>query len=234
MSKTKINDFFSKIDEPTLVISAYNIHIFSNKVLTNNNLLIVNFHNSLLPKHRGRNSPTWTIYEMDKFAGVTWHLITNEIDKGEIIEQMSFRLDDNLNAIELSELCLDIGLKSFKKMVIHLLNNDFKSSPVKMDPKGKIRHSSEIPNNGIYNFNWSLKKGYAFLRSLDYRIYPIFPKPSLYLSNKKFDIIEYKFLDKKEVPKDLFNLTPFKTFIQVEGDNCLRMDLTKSTASYEK
>jgi len=234
LSKIKINDFFSKINQPTLVISAYNIHIFSNKVLTNKNLLIVNFHNSLLPKHRGRNSPTWTIYQMDKFAGVTWHLITNEIDKGEILEKKSFRLNDNLNAIELSELCLDVGLKSFKNIIIHLLNNDFKSSPVKVDPKEKIRLSSEIPNNGIYDFNWSLKKGYAFLRSLDYKIYPIFPKPSLYLSNKKYDVIEYKFLDKKEVPKDLFKSTSFKTFVQVEGDNCLIMDLTKSNTSYEK
>ena len=234
MSKIKINEFFSKIDQPTLVISAYNIHIFSNKVLTNNNLLIVNFHNSLLPKHRGRNSPTWAIYQMDKFAGVTWHLITNEIDKGEILKQTSFRLDDNLNAIGLSELCLDVGLKSFKNIIIHLLNNDFKTSPVKVDTNEKIRLSSEIPNDGIYDFKWSLKKGYAFLRSLDYRIYPIFPKPSLYLSNKKYDIIEYKFLDKKEVTEDLFKSTSFKTLIQVEGNNCLRMNLTKSKASYEK
>ena len=70
------------------------------------------------------------------------------------------------------------------------------------------------------------------MRSLDYRIYPIFPKPSLYLSNKKYDIIEYKFLDKKEVTEDLSQ--PLKTLIKVEGDNCLRMDLTKSNASYEK
>ena len=171
---------------------------------------------------------------MDKVAGITWHLITDEIDKGEIIEQMSFRLEDNLNAIELSELCLDVGLKSFKKMIINLLNNNFQSSSIKVDPKKIIHHSSEIPNNGIYDFNWSLKKGYAFLRSLDYRIYPIFPKPSLYLSNKKFNIVEYKFLNKKEVSKDLRNLTPFKTFLQVEGDDCLRMELTKNSASYEK
>ena len=224
----------SKIDESTLVISAHNIHIFPKKVLTNKSHLILNFHNSLLPKHRGRNSPTWTIYEMDKTAGITWHLITSEIDKGEIIEQKSFRLDDDLNAIKLSELCLTIGLKSFEKIIISLLNNDFQTYSAKVDPNEKIHHSMEIPNNGIYDFDWSLRKGYAFLRSLDYKIYPIFPKPSLYMSNKKFDIIDYKFLEKRELSIDLLNFSEVKSLILVEGDFCLRMALTKNSAPYEK
>ena len=94
LDKNELDNYFLSFTEITLVVSAYNIHIFSPKVLLNCNILIVNFHNSLLPKHRGRNSPTWAIFEMDEIAGISWHLITDKIDKGNLIKQNSFKIPE--------------------------------------------------------------------------------------------------------------------------------------------
>ena len=51
------------------------------------NKLIINYHNSLLPKHPGRFAEAWSIFEEDKKSGITWHLVVPEVDKGKIILQ---------------------------------------------------------------------------------------------------------------------------------------------------
>jgi len=48
----------------------------------------INFHPSLLPKHRGADPEFWTIKNKDKYSGMTFHYI----DKGNSVRPMSVRL----------------------------------------------------------------------------------------------------------------------------------------------
>lgn len=57
-SKKKLLQYFLKISEKTLIISANNNYIFPKEVVNKDNLKIINFHNALLPYHPGRNAPT--------------------------------------------------------------------------------------------------------------------------------------------------------------------------------
>jgi len=47
----------------------------------------INFHPSLLPRHRGCWSGFWTIFEGDEETGVTCHRMVEEFDKGRILHQ---------------------------------------------------------------------------------------------------------------------------------------------------
>jgi methionyl-tRNA formyltransferase len=198
-NKKEIDDYFLSITEKTLVVSAYNIHIFSANVVSHPKLLIINFHNSLLPKYRGRNSPSWAIFNMDTITGITWHKISDEIDKGAIIIQESLEIPKEITAIKLSELCLLSGSNMFAKIVDSLLENNFQLQINSNYDFEKIHYSNEIPNNGFYDINWKVEKGFAFLRSLDYSDYRIFPSAKLEIGGIIFDIIEYKKFFLKEL-----------------------------------
>ena len=50
---------------------------------------------------------------------------------------------------------------------------------------------SEVPNGGFYDFDWDLSKGYAFLRSMDYRGLPIMPIPRIRLEDGIYEIEDY-------------------------------------------
>ena len=146
---------------------------------------------------------------MDEIAGISWHLITNEIDKGNLIKQISFKIPEKINALQLSQLCLDAGSKCFSEILVSLITNQFKSKEIKDYKKDIVHYSNEIPNNGLFDVNWSIKKGFAFLRSLDYYIYPIFPKPIILISGTKFEIINYRYFKSDEIS----NETPFKNYL---------------------
>jgi len=49
----------------------------------------INFHPSLLPRHRGANPVAWTIRLGDPNYGVTWHRMESQYDSGPILAQRS-------------------------------------------------------------------------------------------------------------------------------------------------
>ncbi len=56
---------------------------------------IINRHNALLPKNRGRLTPFWVLYKKEKQTGVSIHFVTEGIDAGDIIVQEKFDVDSN-------------------------------------------------------------------------------------------------------------------------------------------
>jgi methionyl-tRNA formyltransferase len=55
----------------------------------------VNCHSSLLPKHRGPNPFTSVILAGEKESGVTFHIVTEEVDAGPIITQSTLTVEDD-------------------------------------------------------------------------------------------------------------------------------------------
>ncbi|HOZ47877.1 MAG TPA: methionyl-tRNA formyltransferase [Candidatus Hydrogenedentes bacterium] len=60
----------------------------------------VNVHSSLLPKHRGPNPFCWALLDGDRRAGVTFHIMDEGIDTGDIIEQVAFDIEPDDTALD--------------------------------------------------------------------------------------------------------------------------------------
>nr|HPO17332.1 formyltransferase family protein [Candidatus Hydrogenedentota bacterium] len=66
--------------------------IFRRSMLDLPNIGCVNMHSSLLPKHRGPNPFCAVILTGEQESGVTFHIMEEKIDAGDILEQASFPL----------------------------------------------------------------------------------------------------------------------------------------------
>lgn len=62
---------------------------------------VLNRHNALLPKNRGRLTPFWVMYNGDKETGVSIHFVEEGIDSGDIVVQKKYKVTkkDNFNSI---------------------------------------------------------------------------------------------------------------------------------------
>lgn len=62
---------------------------------------IINRHNALLPKNRGRLAPFWVLYKNEKETGISIHFVEEGIDCGDIIvqEQFPIKKKDNFNSL---------------------------------------------------------------------------------------------------------------------------------------
>ena len=56
---------------------------------------VINRHNALLPKNRGRLTPFWVLYKEERETGVSIHFVNKGIDAGPIIVQKKIRVAKN-------------------------------------------------------------------------------------------------------------------------------------------
>lgn len=194
-SKEAVSEYLRGLSEKTLIVSANNNFIFKKDVLCKKNLKIINFHNALLPKHCGRNAPTWAIFEMDPFTGVTWHEVDCNIDTGNIIIQKKIPIDSRTTALQLTRTCMETGIAAFAECIGSVLNEEYVPIRQDKDAESKMHCSRSIPNDGMMDFSWEIEKISAFLRSMDYGKYRLFPAPVSAIMGKQYSVTNYAIED---------------------------------------
>jgi folate-dependent phosphoribosylglycinamide formyltransferase PurN len=100
------------------VVLSLSSQIYRKKILEQ--LPILNFHPSLLPKHKGRFPIFWALYENDKMMGMTCHRVREKIDAGEIIYQEQLPIEDADNFSTLTNKLLSMAPHFILKSVAHL------------------------------------------------------------------------------------------------------------------
>jgi methionyl-tRNA formyltransferase len=217
--KKELAKYFEGISGRKLILSIHNGYIFSASITARPNFKIINFHNSLLPAHPGRNSPSWAIYDMDERAGITWHEIVHEVDKGPIIAQVSVTIDNKMTALTLTKACVNAGFDSFVKIFPSLLDNSYKSEPQVSENKFKLHYSYETPNEGILEPGWPVRKISAFLRAMDFGALPVFDKPKFLYHDNWYRVEKYEIIDDISSTEKEMSTTDNKFSFKGDGIN---------------
>ena len=94
--------FLSELQEMDIdIIVNQSQNILKSGLLSIPKIGVLNRHNALLPKNRGRLTPFWVLYNKEKETAVSIHFVTEELDGGDIIVQKRFAVGkkDNFNSI---------------------------------------------------------------------------------------------------------------------------------------
>lgn len=180
-----LDDFFKNLKN-CLIISANNFYIFKKECIQNNT--IINYHNALLPFHRGCNAHIWSIWENDKKTGITWHMVEENIDTGDILIQKEIKLDNNSTALSLLNTQHNLAIASFKEAIENLKN---KISKVQMS-EGVYHKKLSLPNNGYLDLTWNKEKISRFLRAMDCGALSGVPKARLEILGEEREILFYE------------------------------------------
>ncbi|HEU0080312.1 MAG TPA: formyltransferase family protein, partial [Longimicrobiaceae bacterium] len=77
----------------------------------------INFHDSPLPRYAGVHATSWAILHGERVHGVTWHLIADEVDAGDVLAQRLVEVEPRDTALTLNAKCYDAALESFEELV---------------------------------------------------------------------------------------------------------------------
>ena len=162
INKININQF-------DYLFSVMNKQIINKKLLSNKNILCLNFHDAYLPDYAGLFTSTWSILNDENNHGVTWHKITSELDRGDILLRKSFQIGKDDTAMTVDNNSIMIGFFLFKKILDKINRNKklifFKQNQKKFKYYGS-QDRSKIPNYGFINFNSELKNIIRLNRAL--------------------------------------------------------------------
>ncbi len=109
--KIRDQSFFSMLRELNAeigVVVAYG-KILPSEILHASEKGCINLHASLLPKYRGAAPIQWALIRGEKTTGVTTMLIDEGLDTGPIFLQKAVQIDDEDNALTLSEKLSNLG-----------------------------------------------------------------------------------------------------------------------------
>ncbi|EOI0538201.1 formyltransferase family protein, partial [Campylobacter jejuni] len=159
---------------------------FKKECIQNN--AIINYHNALLPFHKGCNAHIWSIWENDKKTGITWHMVEESIDTGAILTQKEIKLDDNFTALSLLNTQHNLAMASFKEAVENLENKALKAQISKKGYHKKLA----LPNEGYLDLTWDKEKISRFLRAMDCGVLSGAPKARLKILGEEKEILFYE------------------------------------------
>lgn len=165
-SRDNIRTFFRE-EVPALVLSAGNLVIFPKDLVDAPWITIFNYHNSILPRHKGVNAEAWTIFEGDKLAGITWHKVERGVDSGRILVQAKFPLPDNITSGELLKIQASVAVRALDDKLDALLTGEYELMEQERTP-GSTHKKDERPNDGRLSPDWDPDKIWRFLRAYDY------------------------------------------------------------------
>lgn len=143
----------------------------SRKVIGNPSITIINYHNSFLPQHRGMHAEAWAIFEGDAQSGVTWHIVDNGIDTGNIICQECVQITEEITSIKLLWRQSIAAIELLEQHLNDILANRYKVFPNDVQKNTSFHYKKDIPGDGYLDTAWSNEKIWRFLRAMDYGPY---------------------------------------------------------------
>ena len=120
----------------------------------------VNFHPGILPDYKGCFSIPWSIINMEKYVGFTYHYISKCFDEGNILFQEKIKLGDSDTAHSLNYRVFQIGLSNIVN-VIEMIGTKGKPQPA-----GGRYYKNSLPFNGKFDERWSAKEINTFKRAM--------------------------------------------------------------------
>jgi methionyl-tRNA formyltransferase len=200
-----INDCFEDVlkMEPQFIISMFYRRIIDDKILKICDYKTLNVHQSLLPLYKGRFIAFWTIFNNDKYAGITYHKMIKEVDSGEILLTKKIKLEENETAYSLHHKLEFLAINNFQ-VAFKRLNKNYsikKKFTNLTNSKESSFFGNKLPFNGVLDAKkTSFDKAICFLKAM---YFPPLPGAK-FIINK--NIIEIRSLEQLQKYKKYFKL----------------------------
>src|SRR5579859_8170125 len=125
---------FSRVADLTefeYLFSIINYRVLPGSLLATPRRYAINYHDALLPRFAGTYATTWAIMSGQATHGITWHVMTEGIDEGDILRQVEVPVSSQDTAASLNLKCFYTAIHAFDELVQKL----------------KVGNESPVPQN---------------------------------------------------------------------------------------
>ncbi|MGP9788717.1 MupA/Atu3671 family FMN-dependent luciferase-like monooxygenase [Roseinatronobacter sp. NSM] len=153
------------------ILNIAGLHVLPRAVLALPARGAINFHDGPLPQHAGLNAPVWALLAGEQQHGITWHMITETIDQGDILARAAFDIAADDTALTLNAKCFAAGVESFAHVLDMLETGQVSGQP--QDVTGRnlhLRHDRPA-HDGLLDFTRPAAELERLVRALDHGPY---------------------------------------------------------------
>jgi methionyl-tRNA formyltransferase len=154
---------FIKLVNCDLLLSVNYLYIIESNLIKSAKCAI-NIHGSLLPKYRGRAPHIWSIINGEIQTGITAHFITDELDGGDIIDQIIIPIDHKDTGFDILKKYELLYPVLIEKIIKSITENTLKQYSQNSDLATYF--SKRTPEDGRINWDWHKERIYNWVRAL--------------------------------------------------------------------
>ena len=148
-------NFLNSLDADLAIVVAYG-QIIPKKFLSLTKTGFINIHASLLPKWRGAAPIQRSIMNLDQETGISIMRIAEKLDTGPVCNNYKIQLNENLNALEISEKLSSLAAEKILDNVDDIL--DGKANFIEQDHSNATYASKIQKTEGQINWNENAEK----------------------------------------------------------------------------
>ena len=154
------------------LFSVVNSRMLPAEVLELPRELAINFHDALLPRDAGVHASTWAVLNGARRHGVTWHVMTTEVDGGDILKQSPVTVEATDTSYTVNVKCMQAGISSFAELVDELAGQ--RATRIVQDRGLRTYHARTTRPPGALTLSWrhSAQEIDAAVRATDFGAHP--------------------------------------------------------------
>ncbi len=157
--------------EYDFLFSITHLRMIPEGLLTTPRRAAINFHDGPLPHYAGLNAPAWALMERAETYGITWHLMTEGADLGDILEQSLFPVSESETSLSLNTQCFAVALESFETLIEKLEVGSVEAVPQNLSDRSYFGRHDRPPVLGLLRWDRSARDLDAFIRALHFGPY---------------------------------------------------------------
>lgn len=181
----KVDDFL-KQHTCDLLLSVNYLFIVNSDILNWPSKMAINIHGSILPKYRGRTPHVWSIINDESKAGLTAHLMTDELDGGDILDHIEIEISDNDTGYSLLQKYFTYCPILAIRVIDSIQSGSY--TLLKQDSAAATYFSKRTPEDGRIDWNWQKRRINNWVRALA----PPYPGAFTYYKGQKIIIVRVK------------------------------------------
>jgi natural product biosynthesis luciferase-like monooxygenase protein len=148
------------------LLSIVNHAILSPALLSSAAKGAVNYHDSPLPQYAGFNATAWAILDGRRTHGMTWHLMTGDVDGGPVLIQQPIEIGDDDTAFTLAVKCSEAGVETFAQLLDQMERGPLSPRPQQGSRSFHLR--SDRPGQALLDFSRPAGELHAVVRGLTF------------------------------------------------------------------
>ncbi len=146
-----------------VLLSVNYLYIINENLIEKPKKYAINIHGSLLPRYRGRTPHVWSIINGETKTGVTAHIITPEVDAGDIVSQIEFKIEENDTGADLLKKYELLYPSLIEQLLTSIDNDSIIRRP--QNHEQATYYGARTPDDGHINWQWSKERIRNWIRA---------------------------------------------------------------------
>jgi len=133
--------------------------------------MAVNFHDAPLPRYGGIHATSWAIMNREQAHGITWHVMTPQVDGGGVLKQKILPVAPADTALSLNMRCYQKAVEAFSELIDELAMGRAAETPQNLAERTYYGRYRRPANGCLIAWNAPAENIEAFVRGLDFGPY---------------------------------------------------------------